>query len=627
MTPDHLTPEHMTQAHMTHNQLSRHPLDLRRVVGKRRLAGLWYMTRGYRLAYFGAIVALALATLAKTYTYLLLRYFADLLTHQQKPLLGKTMPQAFAWVAAGFIALALGQGLFSFLSGRLAAYTAEGIARRLRDYLFDHIQRLSVAYHTHVSTGDLVERVTSDVDAVRRFFANEAIGIGRLLIIFGINFLAIYHLYPRLAWVSVLVTPFIFAVSLVFFRKVSRVYEEYQKQESRLTTTLQENLSGVRVVKAFARQDYEKQKFERENWRKYTLGKRLTFMHSLFWPASDLLIGAQILGGLIYAALLAIHGQITVGTFVAYTGLQGWLIMPIRGLGRMIVQGSIGMVSYGRLVDILKEAPEPLDDGDFIPDEPPRGEIVYDHVGFTYEDDTVPALEDITFRCQPGQVVALLGSTGSGKTTLVNLLPRFHDYTEGRILLDGVELKRYPRAWLRRQIGIVEQEPFLFSRTIWENIAYGAGREVTREEIIAAAKAAAIHDDIMAFPDGYDTVVGERGVTLSGGQKQRVAIARALLKAPRILILDEATASVDTETEAAIRAALARLMEGRTTFIIAHRIQSVMHADLILVMDKGRIVQQGTHAELMAQEGMYRKIFEIQTKIDEELREEIEGAA
>ena len=612
---------------MTQKRHSRHPLDLRRVVGKRRLAGLWYMTRGYRLAYFGAIVALALATLAKTYTYLLLRYFADLLTHQQKPILGKTMPQAFAWVAAGFIALALGQGLFSFLSGRLAAYTAEGIARRLRDYLFDHIQRLSVAYHTHVSTGDLVERVTSDVDAVRRFFANEAIGIGRLLIIFGINFLAIYHLYPRLAWVSVLVTPFIFAVSLVFFRKVSRVYEEYQKQESRLTTTLQENLSGVRVVKAFARQDYEKQKFERENWRKYTLGKRLTFMHSLFWPASDLLIGAQILGGLIYAALLAIHGQITVGTFVAYTGLQGWLIMPIRGLGRMIVQGSIGMVSYGRLVDILKEAPEPLDDGDFIPDEPPRGEIVYDHVGFTYEDDTVPALEDITFRCQPGQVVALLGSTGSGKTTLVNLLPRFHDYTEGRILLDGVELKRYPRAWLRRQIGIVEQEPFLFSRTIWENIAYGAGREVTREEIIAAAKAAAIHDDIMAFPDGYDTVVGERGVTLSGGQKQRVAIARALLKAPRILILDEATASVDTETEAAIRAALARLMEGRTTFIIAHRIQSVMHADLILVMDKGRIVQQGTHAELMAQEGMYRQIFEIQTKIDEELREEIEGAA
>ncbi len=603
--------------------LRRHPLDLRRVVGKRRLAGLWYMMRGYRLAYLGATLALALATLAKTATYLLLRYFADLLTHQETPILGRTLPQAFAWVGVGFVLLALGQGLFSFLSGRLSAYTAEGIARRLRDYLFDHIQRLSVAYHTHVSTGDLVERTTSDVDAVRRFFADQAIGAGRVVLIFVINFLAIYHLYPRLAWVSVLAVPWVLVLSLVFFRRVSRAYEAYQRQESRLTTTLQENLSGVRVVKAFARQDYERQKFERENWQKYILGKRLTFMHSLFWPISDLVLGAQILGGFVYAALLAIHGQITVGTYLAYAGLVGWLVMPIRGLGRMIVQGSTGLVSYGRLVEILKEAPEPLEDGDFVPETPLRGEVVFEHVGFTYEDDTVPALEGITFRCEPGQVVALLGSTGSGKTTLVNLLPRFHDYTEGRILLDGVELRRYPRAWLRRQIGIVEQEPFLFSRTIWENIAYGAGREVTREEIEAAARAAAIHDDIMAFPDGYDTLVGERGVTLSGGQKQRVAIARALLKNPRILILDEATASVDTETEAAIRAALARLMEGRTTFIIAHRVQSVMHADLILVMDKGRIVQQGTHEALMQQEGMYRQIFEIQTRIDEELQKEL----
>jgi len=274
-------------------------------------------------------------------------------------------------------------------------------------------------------------------------------------------------------------------------------------------------------------------------------------------------------------------------------------------------------------VDILKEAPEPLEDGDFVPPTPLRGEVVFEHVGFTYEDDTVPALEDITFRCEPGQAIALLGSTGSGKTTLVNLLPRFHEYTAGRILLDGVELKRYPRAWLRRQIGIVEQEPFLFSRSIRENIAYGAGRPVTQAEIEAAARAAAIHDEIMAFPEGYDTVVGERGVTLSGGQKQRLAIARALLKNPRILILDDATSSVDAETEAAIRAALARLMQGRTTFIIAHRIQSVMQADLILVLDRGRIVQRGTHEALMQQEGMYRQIFEIQTRIDEELQKEL----
>ncbi|NPA93596.1 MAG: ABC transporter ATP-binding protein [Chloroflexi bacterium] len=608
------------------SSLQRHPVDLHSVAHLGRWKGLWRMMAGYRGAYLAAMVALALASLSKTATYLLLRYFADLVAGEETPILGHTLPQAFAWVAAGFVLLAFFQGGFSFLSGRLSAYTAEGIARRLRDYLFDHIQRLSVAYHSHASTGDLVERVTSDVDAVRRFFADQVVSAGRIVLMMGINFAAIYYLYPKLAWVSVIVLPFVLALSLWFFKRVSKTYERYQQQESRLITTLQENLSGVRVVKAFARQEYEKQKFERENWMKYRLGKTLTFLHGIFWPFTDILLGAQMLGGFVYAALLAIHGEITVGTYLAYVGLVGRLIMPIRGLGRMIVQASTGLVSYDRLAVILRETPEPLEDGDFIPDGPARGELVFEHVGFTYDDDTVPALEDITFRCEPGQAVALLGSTGSGKTTLVNLIPRFHEYTEGRILLDGVELKRYPRAWLRRQIGIVEQEPFLFSRSIRENIAYGAGREVSQEEIEAAARAAAIHDEIMAFPDGYDTVVGERGVMLSGGQKQRIAIARALLKDPRILILDDATSSVDAETEAAIHAALTRLMEGRTTFIIAHRIQSVMEADLILVMDKGRIVQRGTHEELLAQEGMYRQIYAIQTRIDEELQKELAAA-
>lgn len=603
--------------------MSSHPLDLRAAAHRSRWAGLWYMLRGYRLAYIVAAVALAISALARTLTYLLLRYFADLVAGEAQPVLGHTLPQAFAWVAAGFVLLAVFRGGFSFISGRLAAYTAENITRRLRDYLLDHMQRLSVAYHSHASTGDLVERATSDVDAVRRFFSDQVIGAARILLLLFINFAAIYHLYPKLAWVSVIVIPFVLALSLTFFKRVSRTYETYQQQESRLITTLQENLSGIRVVKAFAQQDYEKQKFERENRAKYRYGKRLAVLHGAFWPLSDLILGAQMLGGFVYAALLAIRGEITVGTYLAYVGLVGWLIWPIRGLGRMIVQASTGLVSYERLAKILREAPEPLEDGDYVPAGGLRGEIVFEHVGFTYEDDTVPALEDITFRCEAGQAVALLGSTGSGKTTLVNLLPRFHEYTAGRILLDGVELKRYPRAWLRRQIGIVEQEPFLFSRSIRENIAYGAGRPVTQAEVEAAARAAAIHEEIVAFPDGYDTVVGERGVMLSGGQKQRIAIARALLKNPRILILDDATSSVDAETEAAIQAALAQLMQGRTTFIIAHRIQSVMQADLILVLDKGRIVQRGTHAELVQQEGMYRQIYEIQTRIDAELQKEL----
>ncbi len=605
------------------SSLQRHPVDLHSVAHMGRWKGLWRMMAGYRGAYLAAMVALALASLSKTATYLLLRYFADLVAGEETPILGHSLSQAFAWVAAGFVLLALFQGGFSFLSGRLSAYTAEGIARRLRDYLFDHIQRLSVAYHSHASTGDLVERVTSDVDAVRRFFADQVVSAGRIVLMMGINFAAIYYLYPKLAWISIIVLPFVLVLSLWFFKRISQIYERYQQQESRLITTLQENLSGVRVVKAFARQEYEKQKFERENWMEYRLGKTLTLLHGVFWPFTDIFLGAQMLGGFVYAALLAIRGEITVGTYLAYVGLVGRLIMPIRGLGRMIVQASTGLVSYDRLVVILQEDPEPLEDGDFIFDGPARGELVFEHVGFTYDDDTMPALEDITFRCKPGQVVALLGSTGSGKTTLVNLIPRFREYTEGRILLDGVELKRYPRTWLRRQIGIVEQEPFLFSCSIRENIAYGAGRPVTQEEIEAAARAAAIHDEIMAFPDGYDTVVGERGVMLSGGQKQRVAIARALLKDPRILILDDATSSVDAETEATIRAALTRLMEGRTTFIIAHRIQSVMDADLILVMDKGRVVQRGTHEELLAQEGIYRQIYAIQTRIDEELQKEL----
>ncbi len=606
--------------------LPKHPVDLRRTLSKYRPVGLWRMMRGFHWTYIGATVALAVSATSKTATYLLLRYFADMVAGEAPPLLGASLPQAFGWVALGFVLLALFEGGFSFLSGRLAAYTAEGIARRLRDYLFDHIQRLSVAYHSHASTGDLVERSTSDVDAVRRFFADQAIGAGRIVLLFIINFAAIYRLNAKLAWISVIVIPFILALSVWFFKKVAEVYEEYQKQESRLTTTLQENLSGVRVVKAFARQEYEKRKFEAENREKFLRGKRLRLMHSLFWPVSDIVLGLQMLGGFIYAALLAIHGEVTVGTYLAYVGLVMWLIWPIRSLGRMIVQASTGLVSYGRLVDILKVDPEPLDEGSYLPDRAARGDILFQKVSFTYEDDTVPALEDVTFECRAGQAVALLGSTGSGKTTLVNLLPRFHEYTSGRILLDGVELKLYPRAWLRRQIGIVEQEPFLFSRTIRENIAYGTGREVSQAEIEAAARAAAIHEVILSFPDGYDTLVGERGVTLSGGQKQRVAIARALLKDPRILILDDSTSSVDTETEALIRRALERLMEGRTTFIIAHRIQSVMNADLILVLDKGRIVQMGTHETLLAQEGMYRQIYDIQTRVDAELEAELQAA-
>jgi ATP-binding cassette subfamily B protein len=607
---------------MSDNSQSQY-FDFRNALNENRLVGLWRMMTDFRVSYLAATLALAVSALAKTSVYILLRFFADQVLGKGV-MIGSTMTQTFLWIGLGFILLAFVEGGGAFLSGRLAAYTAEGITRRLRDFLFDHIQRLSFAYHSATPTGDLIERVTSDVDALRRFFSEQAIGVGRIILLFFINWTAILYINVKLGLISVVTIPLILWVSLWFFKKVTKAYEDYQAQEAILSTTLQENLTGVRVVKAFARQDYEKNKFEKDNWLKYIKGKMLLLMHSLFWPLSDIVLGAQMLFGFIFAAFMAINGEISVGDYVAYVGLLVWLIFPIRNLGRTIVQTSTGMVSYQRLMEITKVAREDLEDGQISPTSPCRGEIEFKDVSFIYSDGKHEVIKDISFHIKPGQSIALLGSTGSGKTTMVNLLPRFHDYTGGEILLDNVDLKHYPRRYLREQIGIVQQEPFLFSRSIRENILYGVGRSVTQEEIESAAKAAAVHDVILTFPDGYNTVVGEKGVTLSGGQKQRVTVARTILKNPRILILDDSTSSVDTETEAAIRGALDSLMEHRTTFIIAHRIQSVMKADMILVLDKGKVIQKGNHEELLTQfGGMYRKIYDIQTRIDEELEIEI----
>lgn len=589
--------------------------DLKNTISNNRLVGLWRMLSGYRWLYLAATVAVGLSALSKTATYLLLRYFID-------DVLTPGLFQLIPWVAVGFIGLAVVEGGCSFISGSLAAKTAEGVVRRLRNYLFDHIQRLSFSYHAETATGELIQRCTSDVDAMRRFFADQAIAVGRIILLFTINFIAMLNLNQKLAWISIIVIPIILVVSLFFFKKVTAAYEAYQEQEATLSTTLQENLTGVRVVKAYARQDYEIAKFEADNAEKFKRGKRLNKMHSLFWPISDTLCGMQLLAGYYIGAMMAISGEITVGTYLAYAGLVVYLVFPMRNLGRLIVQASTGMVSYQRVTQIITHEREDLDTAEFIPDGKIKGAITFENVGFAYEKDH-EILKDISFQVKPGEIVALLGSTGSGKTSLVNLLPRFYDTAEGTILLDGVDIRKYSRRLLREQIGIVEQEPFLFSRTIYENITYGVGREVTPEEVHEAARSAAIHDVIEAFPNGYKTLVGEKGVTLSGGQKQRVAIARTLLKNPRILILDDSTSAVDLETESVIRAALENLMKNRTTFIIAHRIQSIMGANLILVFDQGKIIQRGSHKDLIRKDGMYKKIFELQTRIDAALEEEI----
>jgi ATP-binding cassette subfamily B protein len=559
-----------------------------------------------------------LMALFNTGKFLLVQLFTDnVLTQQVDNLL-----LALALVAFGFIGLAVLQGYFAFLSGRLAAKIGEVMALRLRDYLFDHFQHLPFSFHDRARTGELIQRATSDIESIQRFFAEHATGIGRILLLFSVNFFAVLLLHMQLALMSVIVIPLVMAISIFFFRRMSTAFDKMQDEESKLTTTLQESLTGIRVVKAFSRQRFEEEKFERDNRSRFEYGKRLLLMHAFFWPITDIITGFQMLLGLFAGALMAINGEITVGMYLAYFGLVIYIIYPIRELGQLIVQTATGMVSYRRISELIKEEREDFGFDQVPPVREIEGAFEFREVSLSY-DGHEPVLRDITFSVKLGQTVALLGSTGSGKTSLVNLLPRFYDYTSGSITLDGVELCDYPRWFLRQHIGIVEQQPFLFSRTIRENIAFGAGRTVTDEEVIAAAKATALHGTIIAFPDGYDTLVGEKGVTLSGGQKQRVALARALLKNPRILILDDATSAVDTETESQIREALTELMRGRTTFLIAHRVQSVMLADLILVMDKGRIIERGTHDELMALGGVYRRVFEMQAQIELELEEEL----
>lgn len=621
----------MQSEHPTQHQEQVRTFNLRAALHASRWVSMWRLFAGLRPFYAGAIVALALAAAANTAGFFLIRYVVDEILPREGAIVG-----ALALMAAGFLILAGLQGFFSFLSGKWAAHTAETIAQRIRDYLYDHFQRVPFRFHDTQATGELIQRSTSDVQAVQRLVAEQLPQAGRISFIFLVNFAGVLLIHPGLGIASVLVMPIIVGLSFVFFRVESRAYERFQDQESVLSTVLQENLYGVRVVKAFSRQDYEIDKFEVENRERLRLGRIFMSMHALYWPISDFIAGSQMLFAYFLGALLVLQssvvigpftwvGGLSVGDYLAFAGMVVMLIFPIRQLGELIVQMSTGFVSYGRVLELAEYDREYLGLNEATPRDHAQiqGHIAFKGLNYGYINGE-QVLHDISFEVQPGQTVALLGSTGSGKTSLMNLLPRFYDYEEGSITLDGVELKQYPRWFLRELIGIVEQEPFLFSRTIWENITYGLKHAPTEEEVFAAAKAANVHDVILGFPDGYHTLVGERGVTLSGGQKQRVALARTLITNPKILILDDATSSVDTETEGQIRQALQNMMGDRVTFLIAHRVQSVMLADQILVMDQGRIVQRGTHDELMqAEDGMYRRVYDMQASIEADLQAEL----
>jgi ATP-binding cassette subfamily B multidrug efflux pump len=511
-------------------------------------------------------------------------------------------------LAVTLIGVALVGALFQFLQGYLSEKASQGAAYDLRNEIFAQIQRLSFGYHDRAQTGQLLTRATNDVEMVRHF---TGMGFLQLLNAFVMLIGSVAFLVTmnwKLALVVLLIVPLALGIFGLFASRARPMFTVVQQKLSALNTVLQENLVGVRVVKAFVREPYEARRFGDTNVdlrdSQMRVGKMLASVMPLLFAIANLGTLAVVwLGG-----LQVMGGTLTIGELVAFNSYLMLLMMPVGILGMILTMISRAGASAERVLEILEAQIEVKDRPSATPLPPMRGEVAFEKVSFRYFESGDDVLSNVSFVTEPGQTVALLGATGSGKSTVINLIPRFYDVTEGQVTMDGRDVRDVTLESLRSQIGIVLQETTLFSGTIRENIAFGRP-DASMEEVIAAAKAAEAHDFITEFPDGYDTWVGERGVTLSGGQKQRTAIARALLMNPRILILDDSTSSVDVATEGRIQAALEKLMKDRTSFVIAQRISTVLNADQILVLDKGRVVAQGTHEELMESSPIYADIY------------------
>lgn len=536
---------------------------------------------------------------------------------------GREFLRSHLWIP-GLLVLVLTAvaGVFTYARGRLAAGACEGIVRRVRDNLYDHLQHLPCSYHDRAETGDQVQRCTSDVETLRQFLASQVVEIGRAVIMMIVPIPLMLALDVRMTLISVIVVPPIVVFSVIFFRRVRSSFQKVDEAEGKMTSRLQENLTGIRVVRAFARQDYEKDRFDERNRTHRDLDYRLYKLMGWYWSSSDMLCMGQKALVLAAGGIFLARGEIQVGTFYFFLAVVNMFIWPVRMMGRILTELGKALVAIGRIGEILDQKRETN------PAAPaaitkPRGRIEFDRVSFTHNGEA-NVLDDVSFTIEEGETLAVLGPSGSGKSTIVNLLLRFYDPKAGAIRIDGVDIGQIDRKAARSMISVVMQEPFLYSKTVRENI--GLGRPAAQEtEITEAATVACVHDSIQEFEKGYDTLVGERGVTLSGGQRQRVALARALLERPAVLILDDALSAVDTETETMIINALRR-REGRpTTIVIAHRLSTLMHADRVLVLEKGRVVQQGTHAELLDEDGLYRRLWQIQSAIEEELEEDLQG--
>ncbi|MBM4456992.1 MAG: ABC transporter ATP-binding protein [Chloroflexi bacterium] len=520
-------------------------------------------------------------------------------------------------VALLIAAIAAVRSLFSYGQRFGMETSGQAVSYDIRNRLYDHIQRLSFSYHAHAQTGQLMSRMAEDVNAVQRFVSGALLDALSIVIMLVVIIVLLFSLQWKLALVTLAPMPLLAVFVEWLSRQMRPRWKQVQQDFAQVSTVLQENLTGVQVVRAFARESYEMEKFDAAN-RAY-MGTRLGTIRywGVTFPLMIFLVSLCTALAFWFGGPMVMAGEITLGTLVAINSYVIMLSGPVQRLGNIVNTAAEAAASADRIFEVLDTRPEIRDAPGAVELPIVQGRVRFQHVDFKYSDGRQPTLSDIDLDALPGQVVALVGHTGSGKSTLVNLILRFYDVTAGRVTIDGHDVRDVTLDSLRRQIGVVLQDTLLFSTTIRENIAYGRP-DASEEEIIAAARAAQAHDFIMSFPKGYETEVGERGVTLSGGQRQRVAIARALLVDPRILILDDSTSSVDMETEHLIQEALKTLMAGRTSFVIAQRLTTVKNADQVLVLDHGRIAQRGTHAGLLHEPGPYRTIYDLQLRDQEE---------
>jgi len=501
------------------------------------------------------------------------------------------------------------QGIFLYYKGKLSAEASEDVAKNLRENLYDHIQHLDYAYHKNADTGDLIQRSTSDVETIRRFLSVQMVEVGRAIFMVGISLYIMLNLNVKLTMIAMVTTPFIFGFSFLYFRIIQKSFKISDESEAELSTVIQENLNGVRVVKAFGREKFEIEKFREKNLEYKTKTYRVIMNLAYYWSISDLMTISQIALVVVASIYYTNQGIISLGTAVVFINYIFRIIWPIKQLGRILADLGKALVSSERIQEILDEEKEVVKPGDIKPEI--KGCVEFKGVSFEYPDDkTHTVLKDVSFRVEKGETVAIVGKTGSGKSSLVHLLPRLYDVDKGEIIIDGYNINTVEKKWLRKNVGIVLQEPFLYSTTIQENISFQS--DSNPKDVHDAARIASVHHVVKEFDQGYDTLIGEKGVTLSGGQKQRIAIARTIIKNYPILIFDDSLSAVDTETDIAIRKALRERKKDVTTFIISHRISSIYDADKIIVLEKGMIKEMGKHDDLIKKEGIYKRIYDIQ---------------